>query len=99
MVVLLFLFFLIGLSHDFVKLQIQEKIQVSSSKMRDKIENNCSLKLSLLPKCCLMTNASSSKTINLAYIKILYNTSLQAQKLTSLFFARRTFRNHKEAIK
>lgn len=87
--VLLFLFFFsIGLSHDFVKLQIQEKIQVSSSKMCDKIENNCSLKLSLLPKCCLMTNASSSKTINLGYIKILYNTSLQAQKLTSLFFCK-----------
>jgi len=82
-----------------VKLQIQEKIQVISAKTRDKIENNCSLKLSLLPKHCLMTNASSSKTINLVYIKIFYNTSLQAQKLTSLFFTGRTFRNHKEGIK
>lgn len=82
-----------GLSHDFLKLQIQEEIQVSSSKTHDKTENNCSLKLTLLPKCCLMINVSSFKTINLAYIKILCNTSLQAQKLTSLFFAGRAFRN------
>lgn len=79
--VLLFVFlFLMGLSHDFLKLQIQEEIQVSSSKTRDKIENNCSLKLTVLPKGCLMINVSSSKTINLPYIKILSNTSLQAQK-------------------
>lgn len=83
-----FFFFYIGLSCNFVKLRIQAEIQVISSKTHDKIENNCSLKLSLLPKCCLMTNASSSKTINLAYIKILYNTSLEAQKLTSLVFCR-----------
>lgn len=82
-----------GFSHDFLELQIQEEIQVSSSETCDKIENNCSLKLTLLPKRCLMINVSSSKTINLAHIKILCNTSLQAQKLTSLFFAGRAFRN------
>lgn len=74
--VLFCLVFFIALSRDFVKVQIQEKIQVRSSKMHDKIENSCSLKLSFLPKFCLMTNASSFKIINLSYIKIFYNTSL-----------------------
>lgn len=90
--VFLSFFIIMGLSHNFLELQIQEEIQVSSSKTHDKTENNCSRKLTLLPKCCLMITVSSSKTINLAYIKILCNTS-QAQKLTSLFFAGRAFRN------
>jgi len=65
--------------------------------MHGMIESKCSPKLSLLPKCCCTTNALFSNIINLAYIKIFYNTSLQAQ--TSVLFCGKTFRNCKEAVK